>query len=152
MTAIKLYYAANFLYRHKVPILPRFLQMLIYLLFNCWIPYQCKIGKGTKLGYGGMSVVIHKDAIIGENCIIGTCVTIGGNKANSKLPIINNSCYIATGAKIFGDCTIGEESFIGANTVVTRDIPPKSLVSGIPAKIIKKNININDYSVHIVKK
>lgn len=151
MKAIKLYRKAHWLYVHKVPILPKLLQYLIYILYNCWIPYECKIGKGTVLGYGGMSVVIHKDAVIGENCIIGTCVTIGGNKANSKLPVIGNSCYIATGAKIFGDVKIEDECFIGANSVVTKSIPSKSLVSGLPAKVIKSNIDINEYSTHIVK-
>lgn len=151
MTAIKLYYISNWLYRHKIPILPIFFQGLIYLFFNSWIPYKCKIGKGTKIGYGGIAVVIHKDAIIGKNCIIGTCVTIGGNKANDSVPIIEDSCYIATGAKILGTVRVGRESFIGANSVVTKDIPARSLVSGIPAKIIKQNININDYSTHIVK-
>ena len=151
MTAIKIYYCANWLYKHKIPLLPLILQGIIYFLYNCWIPYQCEIGKGTKIGYGGISVVIHKDSKIGKNCIIGTCVTIGGNKANDKVPIIEDSCYIASGAKIFGTVTIGRESFIGANSVVTRNIPPKSLVSGIPGKVIKSNIDINDYSTHIVK-
>lgn len=112
MTAIKLYYIANWLYRHKIPFIPLFFQGLIYLFFNSWIPYQCEIGKGTKLGYGGISVVIHKDAKIGENCIIGTCVTIGGNKANEGVPVIEDSCYIATGAKIFGNVHIGRECFV----------------------------------------
>ena len=92
---------------------------------------------------------MHSNCIIGDNCIIGSGVTIGGNKANESVPIIENRCYIATGAKIFGEITIGEGSFIGANSVVTKDIPPKSLVAGIPGKIIKENININDYSVYI---
>ena len=152
MTAIKLYYIANWFYRHKVPLVPKMFQGLIYLFFNSWIPYQCQIGKGTKLGYGGIAVVIHKDAVIGENCIIGTCVTIGGNKSNSNVPVIGDSCYIATGAKIFGDVKIGDESFIGANSVVTRDVPKRSLVSGIPGKVIKNNIDINEYSTHIRKK
>ena len=151
MTAIKLYYIANWLYKHKVPFFPAFFQGLIYLFFNSWIPYQCDIGKGTKIGYGGIAVVIHKDAKIGKNCIIGTCVTIGGNKANDTVPIIEDSCYIATGAKILGTVIIGEGSFIGTNAVVTKDVPPNSLVVGNPGKVIKNNININDYSTHIVK-
>ena len=149
MKAIKLYYISHWLYKHKIPLLPKLFQLIIYIFFNCWIPCECEIGRGTKLGYGGIAIVIHKDAKIGKNCIIGTCVTIGGNKANDSVPVIEDSCYIASGAKIFGTVTIGKESFIGANSVVTRDVPPKSLVSGIPGKVIKKNININDYSTHI---
>lgn len=151
MKAIKLYRIANWLYRHKVPLLPKLFQGLIYLLFNSWIPCECEIGKGTKIGYGGIAVVIHKDAKIGKNCIIGTCVTVGGNKANDTVPVIEDSCYIATGAKILGTVKIGKGSFIGANAVVTKDVPPNSLVAGIPAKVIKKDININDFSTHIIK-
>ena len=151
MNSVKLYYAAHWLYKHKIPILPKLLQGMIFLIFNSKIPYNCEIGKGTKFGYGGIAVVIHQDAKIGKNCIIGTCVTIGGNKANEKVPIIEDSCYIATGAKIFGTVRIGKGSFIGANAVVTKDVPPNSLVAGIPAKVIKENININDYSTHIIK-
>lgn len=149
MKAINLYYISNWLYKHRVPLLPKFFQLLTYIIFNCWIPCECEIGKGTKLGYGGIAIVIHKDAKIGKNCIIGTCVTIGGNKANDGVPVIGDSCYIASGAKIFGTVTVGDQCFIGANSVVTRDVPEKSLVSGIPGKVIKKNININDYSTHI---
>ena len=152
MKAISIYRLSHFLYLHHIPFLPKLLQYTIYLLYNCWIPYNCKIGKGTKLGYGGIAVVIHKDAVIGENCIIGTCVTIGGNKANSGLPIIGDSCYIASGAKVFGEIVIGNESFIGANAVVTKSAPKRSLIAGIPAKVVKENIDINDYSVHIKKK
>ena len=73
------------------------------------------------------------------------------NKANDTVPIIEDSCYIATGAKIFSAVRIGKQNFIGANSVVTRYISEKSLVSGIPAKVIKNNIDINDYSTHIIK-
>ena len=89
--------------------------MIIYLLNKSFINPSTKIGKNCVLGYRGIAVVIHKRAIIGNNVTIGTCVTIG----------------------------IG--FFIGANFVVTRSFPPKSLVSGIPGKVIKENINIDEY-------
>lgn len=151
MNSIKLYYISNWLYKHRIPLLPKVLQGIIFLLFNSKIPYKCEIGKGTKIGYGGIAVVIHENAKIGKNCIIGTCVTIGGNKANDQVPIIEDSCYIATGAKVLGTVRIGKGSFIGANAVVTKDIPPNSLVAGVPARVIKENININDYSTHIIR-
>lgn len=149
MDAIKLYRIGNWCYKKKLPVIPNIIHKLIFLVFNSHIPSSCTIGKETRLGYGGIATVLHSNCIIGDNCIIGSGVTIGGNKANESVPIIENRCYIATGAKIFGEITIGEGSFIGANSVVTKDIPPKSLVAGIPGKIIKENININDYSVYI---
>lgn len=118
---------------------------LMYLFYNCYIPYTAEIGKNCKIAYKGMSVVVHARAKIGNNVTIGTCVTIGGNKKEYSVPIIEDDCYLATGCKIFGNIRIGKGSFIGANTVCTRDIPERSLVSGIPAKVIKENIDIHEY-------
>lgn len=145
MKAIKKYYIANWFYRHHCRIIPFLLKGSIYLFNNSFIDPSTRIGKNCTLGYRGMSVVIHKRAVIGDNVTIGTCVSIGGNKKERGVPIIEDNCYIATGAKILGNITIGHGSFIGANTVVTRSIPCKSLVSGIPGKVIKENIEIDDY-------
>lgn len=145
MSAIKLYYKSRWFYIHRFKILAKLCRGLMYLFYNCYIPYTAEIGKNCRIAYKGMSVVVHSRAKIGENVTIGTCVTIGGNKKEYGVPVIGDNCYLATGCKIFGNITIGEGSFIGANSVVTRDVPAKSLVSGIPAKVIKENIDINEY-------
>lgn len=145
MKAIKKYYLANWFYRHHFRFIPFLLKGSIYLSNKSFIDPSTKIGKNCVLGYRGIAVVIHKRAIIGNNVTIGTCVIIGGNKKEQGVPVIEDNCYIATGAKILGNITIGTGSFIGANSVVTRSVPPKSLVSGIPGKVIKENINIDEY-------
>lgn len=150
MNALKKYYIARWLYKHHFHLIPWLIKFSIYLFSNCFIDYRCQIGKNSRIAYRGMSVVIHKSAVIGKNCVIGSCVTIGGNKTPRTkgiggVPVIGNNCYIATGAKILGKITIGEGCFIGANSVVTRDVPSHSLVSGIPAKVIKQDIDIEDY-------
>ncbi|WP_129690843.1 serine O-acetyltransferase [Gottfriedia acidiceleris] len=144
MEAIKLYRIANKLYKHKIPVLPKIFYRMIYLINNCHIHYTTKIGKGTKLGYGGISVVIHKDAEIGDNCMIGSCVTIGGRSGIKKLPVIGNNVYIGTGAKILGDLKIGDNSVIGANAVVITDFPANSIIAGVPAKLLKNNNLMGD--------
>lgn len=58
--------------------MPKLTTLLIFLIYNSKVPYQAKIGKGTKLGYGGIGVVIHKNAEIGNYCVIGQNVTVGG--------------------------------------------------------------------------
>lgn len=68
------------MYLHHVPILPKLITLLIFLMYNSKVPYQAKIGRGTKLGYGGIGVVIHKGSIIGNNCMISQNVTIGGGQ------------------------------------------------------------------------
>lgn len=136
---------AHFLYRHHIPILPKLIYYLQYLLFNCSVPASTTIGVGTKFGYGGIAVVIHARAIIGENCVIGTCVTIGGRSKHKSVPVIGNNVHISSGAKILGPITIGDNVIIGAGAVVISDVPSNSVVAGVPAKIIKSNIDIEDY-------
>lgn len=60
------------------------------------------------------------------------------------IPIIGNNVTIYAGAKVFGKITIGDDVIIGANAVVTKDIPPHSMVAGVPAKIIKTRNDINE--------
>lgn len=140
-----MYYRNRWLFKHHLKFLAKIGQGLMYLFYNCYIPYTADIGKNCKIAYKGMAVVIHARAKIGDNCVIGTCVTIGGQKKQYEVPTIGNNCYIASGAKIFGPIKIGDNCFIGANSVVTRDVPPNCLVSGIPGKVIKDNIRADDY-------
>ncbi len=104
-----------------------------------------ELGGGTVFGYYGMAVVIHARAEIGKNCVIGTCVTIGGKSGWHEVPVIGDNVHIASGAKILGPVRIGNNVYIGANAVVTKDVPDNCVVAGIPAKILAKNINIEDY-------
>lgn len=142
----KIYKLAHWLYLNHIPFLPRILMKIIHVIFSCSIPYQAKLGKNLKFGHGGLGVVINKKVIIGDNCTIGTCVTIGGTNKIKIVPQLGNNVYVATGAKILGPVTIGDNVVIGANSVVINNIPSNSVVAGVPAKIIKKNINIQDYA------
>ena len=142
---MKLYKIGNCLYRLKFPLLPKFINVLIRLTKNSAVFCETKIGKGTIFAYGGIALVIHRRAVIGENCIIGSCVTIGGKSKSIDVPIIGDNCFIASGAKILGDIRIGDNCVIGANAVVVKDVPDNCLVAGIPAKVLKTNINPKDY-------
>lgn len=139
INAYFLYKIANILFVNKIPLLPRLIKLICFLLYNSSIPYQCKIGKGTRFGYGGIGVVIHKRSVLGKNCSIGTNITIGGKTPHYEVPVIGNNVYIASGAKILGPITIGNNVTVGANAVVIKDVPDNAIVAGIPAKIIKYN-------------
>ena len=142
---MKNYFNAISLYRYyskpsvkKIKVVRVFLESLNYFLFNCTIPSTCTIGKGTFCSHRGMSVVIHNNAVIGSNCTIGTCVTVGGRgKGVEGAPTIGDNVYIATGAKILGSVTIGDNAVIGANSVVLKDVPSGMTAVGIPAKIME---------------
>ncbi|MCE4121175.1 hypothetical protein NND09_04660 [Prevotella copri] len=64
LNAIVFYRISRWLYLHHIPFLPKLVTLLIFLIYNSKIPYQAKIGKGTKFGYGGMGVVIHSKAVV----------------------------------------------------------------------------------------
>jgi len=114
----------------------------IRLVFSCWLPHQVRAGDNLILGYGGLAVVIHAEVVIGDNVHIDQGVTVGGNGTEYGVPRIESNVYVGAGAKLLGPIRIGEGSVIGANAVVLQDIPPRSLVVGVPGKIIRSNINI----------
>ena len=86
-------------------------------------------------------IVIHHDAKIGPNCLIHQNVTIGMVGKVPGLPIIEGGVDIGAGAKILGPIRIGHHAKIGANAVVTKDVPPNSIAVGVPAKV-RENPNI----------
>lgn len=104
------------------------------------------IGKNVSLGYGGLNVIIHGDVSIGDYVQVGSGVTIGGRSKIAKVPIVENYCVIGSGAKILGPVRVGEGSVVGANAVVIRDVPPHAVVAGIPAKVVKMDVDCRDYN------
>jgi len=146
MNAIKLFRVGHWCYRKGIPVVPRLMYYLIYLIYNASVHMNAEIGEGTIFGYGGMGVVLHSNCRIGRNVYIAQQVTIGGDRTPfSKVPVIEDKCFIGAGAKILGPIHIGTCSVIGANAVVLEDVPPHSVVAGVPARIIHKDINIEDY-------
>lgn len=129
-----------------VPLLPKLINIiLVRLLFGCQIGLGAKIGRDVNLGYGGLGLVIHCKAIIGNGVSISSTVTIGGSSKKIAVPVIGDNTVISTGAKILGEVVVGNNCVIGANAVVLSDIPDNCVVVGVPARIVKREININDY-------
>ena len=146
MNAIKLYRIGHWFYKRRIPIIPRLIYYLIYLTYNASIPMAAEIGEGTKFGYGGMGVVVHSNCRIGRKVFIAHQVTICSRRAPwHGVPMIEDNCFIGVGAKILGPIHIGTGSDIGANAVVVHDVPPHSVVAGVPARVIRKDIKIEDY-------
>lgn len=138
LNAIYFYRVSRWLYLHHIPVLPKLITLLIFLIYNSKIPYQAKIGRGSTFGYGGMGVVIHSKSIIGVNCTICQQVTIGGGISRFPgVPVIGNNVYIAKGSIVMGGITIGNDVTIGANAVVTKPVPDNAIVAGVPAKILR---------------
>lgn len=145
LNAITLYRLARWCWKRKIPFVPQFIKLLTFVVYNSSVPYQAKIGRGSTLDYGGIGVVIHRRAEIGENVVIGTGVTIGGRSSSERVPRIGNNVYLATGSKVLGDITIGDFVVVGANAVVIHSVPSNSVVAGVPGRILKRDIAEQDY-------
>jgi serine O-acetyltransferase len=147
MTAIELYRVGRWCYERGIPIVPKLVYYLIRLIFHSVVPMSVEIGEGTSMAYC-LGIVLHARCRIGKNVVIAHQVTVGGQSGRYGLPVIEDNCYIGPGAKVLGPIRIGAGSLVGANAVVINDVPPRSVVAGIPAQIIRSDINIQeDYSV-----
>lgn len=116
------------------------------IVFHCELPYTADIGPGFQVAHRGFGIVVHPRAVIGRNVEISPCVTIGGRNGRYSVPRIGDDVFIATGAKVLGDVMIGDGAVIGANAVVIHSVPPRSIAAGVPARIIRENINTMDYT------
>lgn len=101
------------------------------------IPHQTRIGSGFYIGHFGQ-IFVNRRAVIGKNCNISQGVTVGQASRGQRKgwPTIGDNVYIAPGAKIVGNVKIGNCVAIGANCVVTTDIPDNGVVVGVPGKVI----------------
>ncbi len=95
--------------------------------------------------------------VIGETCIIGNDVTIyqgvtlggTGKEKGKRHPTLDDNVLVATGAKVLGSITIGENSKVGAGSVVLKDVPADSTVVGIPGKVVITNgVKVNQKHDH----
>lgn len=130
------------LYAHPIPRIFLFpFAWLIYyrcqIKFGIAISYKENIGGGLYIGHHG-GIITNEKAIIGENCNLSHDVTIGITRRGERqgTPTIGNYVYIGPGAKIIGKVQIGDHAAIGANCVVTKDVPAHGVVVGIPGKVI----------------
>lgn len=118
--------------------LAKLLSIFIRLVFSCQISPGAKFGRSPVLAYGGLGIIIHGSAIVGDNVSIGAHVTLGGNLGKGGVPRVGNRVHIGPGAKILGPVRIGDGAIIGANAVVLADVPAGTFVAGVPAKVILK--------------
>lgn len=136
VNAILFYRISHWLYKHHIPLIPKLIQLFIFLCYNCSIPYRVNIGKGSFFSHGGIGVLINQSVEIGKGCVIGTNCSIVGQTPYKYTPKLKDNVYLASGCVIQGPVVIGNNVIIGANAVVNKSVPDYAIVAGIPAKII----------------
>lgn len=105
--------------------------------------YPNTIGPGFRIYHAGDFIHVGPNVRIGRNCTMLPGVVFGNKTEtpNERPVIVGDNCYFGLGAKILGTVKIGNNVTVGANAVVTKDIPDNVVVGGIPAKIIKYKLD-----------
>ena len=152
--AVIFYRIARSLWSIRVPFLPRYISQLARLFTGIEIHPGARIGEGLFIDHG-MGVVVGETAIIGDNVLLYQGVTLGGTgkERGKRHPTIGSNVVVGAGAKILGNITIGDNSYIGSNAVVIKDVPPNSTVVGVPGRITKqdgKKIDISLDHIHVL--
>ncbi|WP_066640552.1 serine O-acetyltransferase [Desulfolucanica intricata] len=138
--AILIHRFAHALYRRRWYVLARFISQVSRFLTGIEIHPGAKIGEGLFIDHGA-GVVIGETAEIGNNVTIYQGVTLGGTgkEKGKRHPTIGNNVVISAGAKILGSFEVGDNSKIGAGSVVLKSVPANSTVVGVPGKVVVRD-------------
>ena len=138
--AIIAYRAAHKLYLRKHYFLARWISQRAVRKTGIEIHPGAKIGKGLFIDHGS-GVIIGETAELGDNVTLYQGVTLGGTgkEQGKRHPTLRDNVMVSAGAKVLGSFTIGENSKIGAGSVVLKEVPPNCTVVGVPGRIVKRD-------------
>jgi len=143
--AIFFHKIANFLWKGKFHLLARIISQLSRFLTGIEIHPAVKIGKNFFIDHG-MGVVVGETSEIADNVTLYHSVTLGGISPSIKSeeqrgikrhPTLKNNVVVGSGAQVLGPIVVHENAIIGANAVVTHDVPSNAIMVGVPAKNIR---------------
>ena len=132
------YRVAHKLYRRKHYFLARWISQRAARKTGIEIHPGARIGKGLFIDHGS-GVIIGETTIIGDNVTLYQGVTLGGTgkEKGKRHPTLKDNVMVSAGAKILGSFTIGENSKIGAGSVVLEEVPPNCTVVGVPGRVVR---------------
>lgn len=146
--AMFFYRITHVLWTCHLKFIARFISQIVRILTGIEIHPGATIGKRLFIDHG-MGVVIGETTIIGDDCVLYQGVTLGGvgtgENKKKRHPTLKNNVMVSAGAKVIGDIILGNNSIVGAQTVVLKEVPDNCTVVGIPAYIVKqdgKKVNI----------
>lgn len=131
------HHIAHWFYKRKFFFIARFISQVSKFFTGIEIHPGAKIGRRFFIDHG-TGVVIGETCEIGNNVVLYQGVTLGGTgkEKGKRHPTLQDNVLVASGAKVLGSITIGENSKVGAGSVVLKDVPPNATVVGIPGKIV----------------
>ena len=122
----------------------RFLEKAYWLAFRATetvtgisIPKSVRVGPGLKIWHFG-NIFVHADSVIGANCTLRHGVTIGNREDDGPAPVLEDDVELGAYAQILGGVRVGRGAKVGALSVVLRDVPPRAVAVGVPARIIER--------------
>jgi serine O-acetyltransferase len=145
-TAYRLnHYARYRLHSRLLSALTSVVHRFVMALTRIHIDSASHIGAGLKFSHGGP--IILGPERVGRNCDIFQYVTLGGNESTvdeydfdkPHAPILGDRVHVGPGAVIAGPVTVGDDVAVGANSLVVRDVPPRAVVVGVPARLVSRN-------------
>ena len=136
--ALRFHIYARFFYLIRLRFIARLINRFSHFLTGIDIHPGARISRGVFIDHG-TGVVIGETAVVGKNVVIYQGVTLGGTGKDKgkRHPTIKDNVMISAGAKVLGNITVGENSKIGAQAVVLKDVPANCTVVGVPARIVK---------------
>ncbi len=139
--AIFFHRIAHWFYNKKLFFVSRFISQFSRFFTGIEIHPGAKIGRGLFIDHG-MGVVIGETAEVGDNCTIYHGATLGGTGKDTgkRHPTIGNNVLISSGVKILGPFKVGDNSRIGANAVILREVEPNTTVVGVPGRPVRKGV------------
>ena len=145
---------AHFFYKLHLFFIARLISQVSRHFTGIEIHPGARIGKGFFIDHG-MGIVIGETAVVGDGVLLYQGVTLGGTglEKGKRHPTIGNNVVIGAGAKVLGNINVGDNSYIGSNAVVIKDVPPNSTVVGVPGRITKqdgKKIDVSLDHIHIL--
>ncbi len=132
------YRVAHKLYLKKHYFLARWVSQRAVRKTGIEIHPGATIGKGLFIDHGS-GVIIGETAVLGNNVTLYQGVTLGGTgkEQGKRHPTLEDNVMVSAGAKILGSFTIGENSKIGAGSVVLKEVPPNCTVVGVPGRVVR---------------
>ena len=130
----------HWLWRHNRRLLARWLSQVVRLFTGIEIHPGAQIGRRLFIDHG-MGVVIGETAIVGSDVTLYQGVTLGGTgkEKGKRHPTLCDNVFVGNNSNILGNITVGENSRVGAGSVVLRDVPPNSTVVGVPAHVVYRD-------------